>query len=214
MRQAFIFVITFAKIITLKLNKMIKYYLAPFSILIIIATLFTGCSSLKISADYDKSVDFTKYKTFEFYGWAKESDKLLNGLDKTRIEDAFAVEFAKRGLKLVDSGGGLIVTLFIVIKDKSETTANTNYMGGYYGGYYGYGPGWGWGPTYTSTTVSTYHYKVGTLVCDVYDKSEERLIWEGIASKTIDENPNTREKNIPKVVAWLMKKYPVPVKEG
>jgi len=182
--------------------------------LIIIATILmilnTGCSSLKITADYDKSIDFSKYKTFEYYGWAKESDKVLNGLDKTRIEDAFAVEFAKRDLKLVESGGDLIVTLFIVIQEKTQTTANTSRMGGYYGGYYGYGPGWGWGPTYSTTTVSTYDYKVGTLVCDVYDKAQERLIWEGIASKTIDDNPNTREKNIPRVVAAMMHKYPVP----
>ena len=32
------------------------------------------------TADYDKTVDFTKYKTFEFYGWANESDQVLNGL--------------------------------------------------------------------------------------------------------------------------------------
>ena len=175
--------------------------------------LFSGCSSLKVTADYDKSIEFSQYKTFEFYGWAKESDKLLNGLDKIRIEDAFAAEFAKRGLKLVEEDGDLVVTLFIVIEDKTETTASTTHVSRYYGGYYGYGPRWGWGPGYSSTTVNKYSYKVGTLVCDVYDKEGERLIWEGIASKTIDENPNTREKNIPKVVAYLMKKYPVQPKE-
>ncbi len=171
----------------------------------------SSCSSLKISASYDKSVDFSQYKTIEFYGWAKESDKLLNGLDKTHIEDAFAQEFAKRGLKLVRSDGDLVVTLFIVIEDKSETVATTSNMGygGYYGSYYGYGPGWGWGPTYTTTTVNTYNYKQGTLICDVYDKADERLIWEGIASKTIDDDPGTRERNIPKIVALLMKKFPV-----
>ncbi|MCB2219070.1 MAG: DUF4136 domain-containing protein [Bacteroidetes bacterium] len=183
--------------------------------LIVASYLFSGCSSLKLSADYDKTVDFSKYKTIEFYGWAKESDKLLNGMDKTRIEDAFANEFYKRGMSLVKSDGDLVVTLFIVIENKTETTAHTANMGygGYYGGYYGYGPGWGWGPSYTTTSVSTYDYKVGTVICDVYDKSEERLIWEGIATKTIDDNPNTREKNIPKAVALLMKKYPVAPKE-
>jgi hypothetical protein len=184
--------------------------------MVAIATVFltSGCSSLKLTADYDKTVDFTQFKTFEFYGWAKESDKVLNGLDKVRIEDAFAKEFYDRGLKLVKSDGDLVVTLFIVVEEKTEQTAQTTHMGGYYGRYYGYGPGWGWGPSYSTTTVSTYDYKVGTLVCDVFDKAEERLIWEGIASKTIDENPATREKNIPRVVELLMKKYPVPPQEG
>ena len=191
-----------------------RYYLHLLFSVVGICLLLSGCSSLRITADYDKSVDFSQYKTFEYYGWAKESDKVLNGLDKTRIEDAFAQEFAKRGLKLVESGGDLIVTLFIVIEQKRETTATTSHMGGYYGGYYGYGPGWGWGPAYTTTSVNTYDYKVGTLVCDVYDKSNEQLLWEGIASKTIDENPNTRERNIPRVVHALMKKYPVPPVEN
>jgi len=180
--------------------------------------ILASCSSTKITADYDKSVDFTKYKTFEYYGWAKESDKLINGIDKVRIEDAFANEFYARGLSYVKTGGDLIVTLFIVIEQKTQQTAHTTNMGGgyggYYGGYYGYGPGYGWGPSYSSTSVSTYNYAVGTLVCDVFDKSTEQLIWEGIASKTIDENPATRDRNIPKIIEYLMKKYPVkPVNE-
>lgn len=183
----------------------------------ILAISLASCSSTKISADYDKSVDFTKYKSFEYYGWAKESDKLLNDLDKKRIEDSFANEFYARGLGYVATGGDLVITLFIVVEQKTETSANTTSMGGgyggYYGGYYGYGPGYGWGPSYSTTTVSTYDYEVGTLVCDVFDKANEQLIWEGIVSGTIDENPQTRDKNIPKTIAYLMKKYPVPVVE-
>jgi hypothetical protein len=187
--------------------------------LAIMISVLASCSSLKVTADYDKSVDFTTYKTFEYYGWAKESDKVLNNLDKIRIEDAFANEFAKRGMRYVKEGGDLVVTLFIVVDQKTEQQATTTGMsggpyGGYYGGYYGYGPGWGWGAGYSTTTVREYNYLVGTLVCDVFDKSQERLIWEGIASKTIDENPSKRERNIPRVVEYMMKKYPVqPVKE-
>lgn len=177
--------------------------------IVLLAFLFQSCSSLKVSADYDKSVDFSKFKTIEYYGWALESDKLMNDLDKRRIENAFADEFKKRGMSLVESGGDLIVTLFIVVEQKRETTASTSGYGGYYGGYYGYGPGWGWGPSYGTTTISTYDYHVGTLVCDVFDKTDERLIWEGIGSKTIDEDPQTRDKTIPMAVSKIMKQYPV-----
>ena len=118
----------------------------------------------------------------------------------------------------VQSDGDLIVTLFIVIQDKTQTTANTSTTGGYgghYGGYYGYGPGYGWGPSHSTTTVSTYEYQVGTLVCDVYNKSEERLIWEGIGSGTVDENPNSRDKKLPEAIAKIMAQYPVaPAVEG
>ena len=181
-----------------------------------LALIIASCSSLKVACDYDRSIDFTKYKTFEYYGWAKESDRMLNDLDKRRIEDAFGNEFKKRGLTYVKADGDLVVTLLIVVEQKTETTAYTDTYGGrgYYGGYYGHGPGWGWGSTYSTTTVSSYDYNVGTLVCDIFDKAEKKLIWEGIGSKTIDENLKNREKNIPVNVAAIMKQYPVPAPES
>lgn len=181
---------------------------------IFIAAIFTGCSSIKVTYDYDKSVDFSKYRTYEYYGWAKESDKVMNELDKKRIEGAFASEFAKRGLTYVESGGDLVVSLFIVVQQKTGVTYTTDTYGGYYGGYYGRGPGWGWGPTYSTTTAHEYDYNVGTLVIDVFDKKSEQLIFEGIGQKTLDNNPNSKDRNVQKAVAEIMWNFPVkPVAE-
>lgn len=180
----------------------------------IVATLMAACSSVKITTDYDKTVDFTKLKTFEYYGWADGSDKILNDLEKRRIEAAFGDEFKKRGLKYVESGGDMIVLLHIMTQDKTQYNATTTGMG--YGGYYGYGPRWGWGPgmTMSTTTVSEYNYTVGTLVIDIFDATEEKLIWESIATKTVDDNPETREKNVPKIIAKIMAPYPIkPIEE-
>jgi len=187
-----------------------------FSLLFIAGALMlflASCSSISVTSDFDNTVDFTKFKTYEYYGWADESDKILNDLDKKRIEKAFGEEFSKRGMEYVESGGDLVVTLFIVVQQKTEqraTTTGTGGYGGYYGGYYGYGPGWGWGPSYSTTTVSTYDYNVGTLVVDVFDKANEQLIWESAGQGTIDENPQNRDKTIPKAVAKIMATYPVP----
>jgi len=183
--------------------------------LILIGLVITSCSTLSVTSDYDKSVDFTKYKTFEYYGWAKESDKILNDLDKRRIEQAFSDEFKRRGMTYVKSGGDLVVTLFIVVEKKKQQTAHTSHVGGYYGSYDGYGPGWGISPGFSTTTISEYEYKVGTLVCDVFDKQKEQLIWEGIGSGTVDDNPNTRDEKIPQAVAKIMAQYPVqPIGSG
>ena len=169
-----------------------------------------ACSSVKVTTDYDKSVDFSKYKTFEYYGWAEESDKILNRFDKERIESAFGDEFAKRNLKLVQEGGDMVVSLFVVVDQKTSTTAYTNHynMGGY-----GYG-GWGWGYGGMGMGSSTTHYSendylVGTLVVDVFDKESKKLVWQGVGQKTVDENPNTREKNAMKVAEAIMKPFPI-----
>lgn len=191
--------------------KKITFYLLP---AIFAVLLLAGCSSLKVTYDYDKTADFSQYKTYQYYGWAKESDRILNDIDKRRIEEAFANEFAKRGLTLVDSGGELLVSLFIVVQQKTGVTYTTDHYGGYYGGYYGYGPGWGWGPTYSTTTAHQYDYTVGTLVVDVFDRMKEKLIWEGIGSGTVDENPGNREKKIPRAVSQIMYYFPIKPQSG
>ena len=173
------------------------------------AVLFLGsCSSLKVSYDYDKTIDFTKYKTYSYLGWVKDSDKTINTFDKERFEKAFANEFSKRGIKYVKEGGDMTVSLFIVFDQKTYTTAYTDNYGP--GGYY-YGYPWSWGMGYSTTTYQEHDYVVGTLICDVFDASTKKLIWQGVGSKTVDENPNNNEEKIAKNVARIMTYYPVPL---
>jgi hypothetical protein len=66
----------------------------------------------------------------------------------------------------------------------------------------------------STTTVNTYDYTVGTLVCSVFDAAEQKLIWEGTGAGEIDDNPQTRENNIPKAVSKIMAQYPIqPIKD-
>ena len=37
------------------------------SVSILIALIFSACSSIKVSTDYEAQTDFSKYKTFAFY---------------------------------------------------------------------------------------------------------------------------------------------------
>ena len=183
---------------------------------LLVVILAGACSSITVKSDYDKEADFSKYETFEYYGWAEESDKILNRFDKERIEQAFGEEFRKRGLEYVKEGGDMVVSLYIVVDQKTSTTAYTNHYGaggygyggrGWYGGYGGMGMG------QSTTTYSENDYLVGTLVVDVFDKAEKKMIWQGVGSKTVDDNPNTREKNSAKVAAAIMKPFPIqPIK--
>ncbi len=169
---------------------------------LVVMMVFSSCSSLQVFSDYDKEVDFTQYKTIEYLGWSEGSEKLLNSLEKERIETAFANEFAKRELEIVDGDADLVVSLFLVLDQKTTRTAYTNhYGGGFYSGYYGYG--------HATTTVHDYDFVVGTLIVDVFDAKTKRLVWQGIGKGTVDENPQTREKNTAQTVAKIMERFPL-----
>lgn len=177
------------------------------------AAILASCSGVKVVTDYDKTVDFSQYKTLEYWGWAENSDQILNRFDKERIESAFADEFKKRGISVVEKGqGDLIVSLFIVTEQKTQQSASTTHMGGGYGGfydYYDYGPGFGWGGGHSTTTFHEYNYTVGTLAVSVYDAKKKELIWEAIGEGTVDENPATNDEKVPQAVAKIMQDYPV-----
>jgi len=140
---------------------------------------------------------------------------MVNDLDKRRIEEAFGNEFSKRGIAFVDqSEADAAVSLFIVVDQKTSTTAYTDYYGGMGGMGYGYGrgyPGWGWGGGMSTTRYQEYDYLVGTLVVDVFDTDTKKLVWQGVASGTINEKTKNREARIQKMARAIMDKYPVPI---
>ena len=185
-------------------------------ILIIGVITLAGCSSIKVVSDHDPNTDFEKFETYSYYGWTDESDQILNRFDKERIESAFGEEFEKRNLKFVEKNGDIIVSLFIVVEQKTSTSAYTNHynMGGmgYYDYDFDYGMGWGgmgMGMGTSTTHFSEHEYEVGTLVCDVFSLETKKLIWQGIGTGTVSQNPKTNEHGIPRAVAAIMAKYPV-----
>ncbi len=169
--------------------------------------MLTACSNMTVTSDVSETADFSQYKTYSFLGWAKDSDKIMNDLDKARIQKAFKNEFTKRGLTYVKSDGDMAVSLFIVVSQENSTIAYTNYYSSYANRYRGYGNGWSGGMA--TTTYREIDYLAGTLVMDVFDEASGDMIWQGVASGTVTEDPVKRKETIPKNVAKLMAKFPV-----
>lgn len=181
-----------------------KNYLIP---VLVLAFILSSCSSVKVTSDVAKDADFSQYKTYTFLGWQKDSDQIMNDMDKSRMHDAFKKEFKARGLEYVSESGDMAISLYLVVNQETSTTAYTNYYGGYGGRYSRYGYGWGGG--YASTTYSESDYLKGTLVMDAFDEKSGKQVWQGIATSTVQENPQKREKSIPYSVSALMKEFPI-----
>ena len=156
--------------------------------------------------DFDKTKDFSKYKT---YKWVpiKGADQ-LDQLTTTKVVSAVDAELATKGLSKSDSDTADLYIGFQTAlgTEKQFTSYNTGW---------GYGPGWGagWygGGGYSSTNYgSTSTIYNGQLDLSLYDSNDKQLIWRGAATKTLDPKakPEKKEKNIAKAVAKLLKNYP------
>ena len=95
---------------------------------LLILALAASCSSIQVSYDYDKSADFTKYKT---YAYSEDALKLgVGDLDRDRLFKAIDAEMAARGISKSDNPDAMID---LVLKAQKKVEATATNTGGYYG---------------------------------------------------------------------------------
>jgi len=158
----------------------------------------------KVSYDYNKSSDFSTFKTYAH----KDGTKVGQALIDDRIVAAIEAAMAAKGFTKVDANANPdVVVVYHVAFDK-EKDISTFSSG--YGGYGGYGYGWGggWGGGSTSTQVRD--ILVGTLVVDMADAKKNQVAWRGMGVKEIDTQakPEKRDKSITNAVNKIFKNYP------
>lgn len=173
----------------------------------------SSCSSLTVYHDSDKTVDFSKFKTFSLYPWDYKNGYQINDYDKNTILTAIKNEMTDKGYKFQNDGGDLVVSIFITIDNETSYEAYTNHYGGWAGygggwGYYGFGYGYGYGPGFSTTTVTERNYQTGTLIIDVFSSEDKKLIWQGIGSKEVETNLDKRDKELPKNVGRILATFP------
>jgi hypothetical protein len=183
-------------------------------LLIFIFLLFlASCSSLKVYTDSDKTVDFSQFKTFSLYPWDYKHGYQINDYDKGTILNAIKTEMSAKGYKFQKEGGDLVISIFITLDNKTSYTAYTDHYGGWAGfgggwGYSGFGYGYGYGPGFSTTTVTENNYQEGTLIIDIFNAADKKLIWQGIGSKEVQTDLDKRDQQLPKNVAKILANFP------
>ena len=179
-------------------------------------TIISGSLIAQVKSDYDKNADFSKYKTYSFAGWEKNSGKILNDMDKERIYNDLKAEFAARGMKYVKSGGDAILALYVVVQKKTSLSSYTDYTGGLglTGGWgWGMGAGWVGGMGTATTTYNKQDYNQGTLVVDLYDSQTKKMVWQGVITAVPKNNSKQRDRQFKIQIEKLMNRFPTkPVK--
>lgn len=145
-----------------------------------------GCSTMTVGTDYDRTVDFSAYKTFDI----THQQETRNNLIRERIDGAIERQLTAKGFTRSSESPDLLVAVHA--KLGRETHFDTTTFG------YAWGPGWGywgrWGyPAGGMSTTVAHQVPVGTLIIDVVDARQKKMIWQAVASDTLDPHASADE---------------------
>lgn len=159
---------------------------------LVIAFLFTACSTIRVTTDYETHTDFNTYKTFAFY--KKGIDKApISDIDKRRIIRAISNEMEAKGMTKSKTPD-VLISLFTKAREHVDVYEDR------------------WQPYYydpfRSNQISK--YTEGTLFIDIIERDGKKLVWQGIGSGflTMSSKPEKRDATIHKFVKQILDKYP------
>jgi len=162
-----------------------------------------SASAQKIKVEFDKNLDFSKYKTF---GWAPSNAVSRPGL-AVAITGAIQEELTTRGLKNVSDHPDLWVEMYGSMDSDVAVSYSDLYSG--YGGIPPFDQSFMvWGAVPGVTTTAIVHK--GQLVVDLIDASQKKLAWRGIARDKLSENREKLLTQVYNAVGKMFSKYPVP----
>ena len=183
--------------------------------IIILKYAITGCTSVKVSTDYDAAADFSALKSFTWYepSMTETTRYAASDIMHKRIRSAIEGGLTTKGYETGTNIPDFYINYSVTTEDKIDVDT--------YSTYGGYAPGWGWRAGYgyrgmylgvdvVTTEVDVDQYKQGTLILDIIDPASGQLIWRGLASKRLPSSADTERLNklVNEVVAELLKNFP------
>lgn len=166
------------------------------SVCLIVAFSCNQIQDLAVHTEYAKGTDFKQFKSYKFMEELSYSDKSDNYSSENirSMEIAIHDRMKAKGLEETETPD-LLVNIYVVDQHKAKAITNTSYRGQKYGGL---------------THVDTYikEYDQGTLVIDLVDADNNKLVWQGVAKGIIDENQANAQATINEAVAAVLANYP------
>lgn len=170
---------------------------------------FAGCASTPtVQSDFDPGFNFSQLNT---YAWAPRTQEgkdpaVYNNIVEARVKEAVNQALKAKGFSEVSSDPSFLVAWHGAINQQhSVNTVGTSY--GYGWGWYG---GWG-GPGMSTSTTYVNTWNEGTLIIDIVDAKENKLVWRGSAQGEVDEHdddPQKMQQGLNDAVNKMMANFP------
>jgi hypothetical protein len=171
---------------------------------LLLVFLLTSCITVRVNNDYDKTVDFSQFKTYAFY--KNGIDKVeISDLDKKRILRAIDEQMTAKGF-IKSENPDMLVNIYT--KTREQVDVNQLNAGWGYGWGFGWNPwmwgggmGMGMGNSVTTTTE-------GTLFIDLIDAKKKEMFWQGEGQGHLTKRMEKKDANINDFVTKILAQYP------
>jgi hypothetical protein len=164
----------------------------------VLALFVASCGSITVATDYDKSTDFSMYKTYAFYKTGIDKVE-LSDLDKKRILRAIDTSLQAKGFIKSESPDFLIN-----LSTKVEKNVNVNQ----FNAGWGYGWGRGWNPYFGMNNATVTTTTEGVLTIDFIDTKKKELFWQGNGTGYLTSKQDKKDKVAAEFVSAILAKYP------
>ncbi len=185
---------------------MYKFQIIIFFVLAL--SLFKCGSTMRVHTDYDKSVDFSQYKTFDFYE-IKEDQLKMKEVNMRRLLMGIELELGRKGIKRSSDNPDLLINIYSTINRREAINSNAGGVG-----YYGAASPYGTAVGISIAAPSSYQRNVtkAHVTFDVVDRKRNLLILESIA-KVESGDIDDAQRVINYVVRKAFEKIPGPEKK-
>lgn len=183
-----------------------------FMILAMLCTLvLSACASTpNVAVDYDQEYRFPKFKTYAFN---PKEDGDASTLYEQRLERAIENEMLSRAVQKVDPDeADILISYLVVGKEKIDIqtyySAFPYHHGFFYRPHFYHGYGYGYGHGYPDIRVR--EYTEGTLVIDVINRAEDKVIWHAVTKERLrsTETPEERDAFVIERVRLMLEQFP------
>lgn len=172
-------------------------------ICLVFVLLLQSCSDIKVSQDYIQGYNFARLKTF---AWKPGDVGVVgNELVDERIRKAIVDKLTERSYQhVLTERPDFFISYDMSVEQKvtSSGTSGSISMGrSSYGRYGGVG---------ISTGSQVRAYDQGTLVIDFIEPLEDKLIWRGVSTQSVDvhSSPEKSEVIINETVEKILSQFP------
>lgn len=174
-------------------------------LLIVTSMIFSGCSSISVSSDFDPAFSFDSVNS---YAIVHKSKKFGDTLTDERIKAGIDTQLTLKGYKKVKrKNADLYVVFHTDVRNKTKIIQDYQYIGI---SPYIFGYGYGYGGMMAVPVTRSYNYDEGKLLIDVLSAKENKIVWRGIATDSLKnfKTPKERIEYINKVMASIFKSLP------